>query len=113
MKRVLLFLIAILSLTMLVGCNAREVTVTYVENGGTALENLVIEQGSKLTDVQIEREGYTFDGWFEDEALTIPFDFDTEVVRNISIYAGWSINSYTVTFDFNNETDNYTFTENF
>lgn len=35
------------------------------------------------------REGYTFTGWYTDEAHTTEFDFDTEIVANITLYAKW------------------------
>lgn len=41
-----------------------------------------------------EREGYTFVGWYADEGLTEPFDFDTTVREDddVTVYAKWEKN---------------------
>ena len=38
------------------------------------------------------REGMTFEGWFADKALTIPFDFDVPLYEDTDIYAKWTPN---------------------
>ena len=57
--------------------------------------------GTKLTkpDDPI-KEGYTFAGWYKDDELANEWDFDTDVVtEDITLYAKWTINQYTITFD--------------
>lgn len=44
------------------------------------------------------KEGHTFTGWFLDEACTQPYD-DREITSDMTLYAGWEINQYTITFD--------------
>ena len=44
------------------------------------------------------KEGYTFTGWFLDEDCTIPYE-GTTITEDTVLYAGWKINTYTVTFD--------------
>ena len=39
------------------------------------------------------REGYTFGGWYTDEALTIAFDQLTMPASNTTLYAKWEMNS--------------------
>ncbi|MBQ7584117.1 MAG: InlB B-repeat-containing protein [Lachnospiraceae bacterium] len=44
--------------------------------------------------------GYTFSGWHRDAACTEPWDFDTDTVSgDMTLYGGWNINVYTVSFD--------------
>jgi uncharacterized repeat protein (TIGR02543 family) len=44
--------------------------------------------------------GYSLDGWYADAAFTIPWDFDDIVSSdNITLYARWTANTYTVTLD--------------
>lgn len=43
--------------------------------------------------------GYTFGGWYADAALTTPYSFATPVTAPITVYATWTANLYTVTFD--------------
>ena len=46
------------------------------------------------------RTGYTFTGWFADAEAKTPFDFAaTPITADTVIYAGWTLNRYTVRFD--------------
>ena len=81
-------------------------TVSFDCNGGR----------SKISDVYVEGElfsptppsatakltGYTFTGWYYDEACTKPYDYmNPQISSDITLYAGWSnlhkINFYTDT----------------
>ena len=105
MKKIIFTFIALLSLTALVGCVGQEVTVSFEENGGEAIADIAVVQETKMNEPLVIREGYTFEGWYEEIGLSTLFDFDSNILRNISLYAKWSINSYTVTFVFDNGTD--------
>ena len=48
--------------------------------------------------LEIENEGYTFDGWYLDQEYTQLFTYQNMPAMNITIYAKWTINSYTLTF---------------
>ena len=48
----------------------------------------VIEEPSSPT-----REGYTFGGWYSDDALNDPWDFDTQIAGDTELYAKWIPNS--------------------
>ena len=49
------------------------------------------------------REGYDFGGWYADQNLTIPFDFDSnEIMEDTIVYAKW-FKQYTVTYSLNYE----------
>ncbi len=39
------------------------------------------------------KEGYTFTNWYENEPLTIVFDFSTEITSDWTLYAGWQVSS--------------------
>lgn len=43
--------------------------------------------------------GYTFAGWFTAAAGGSPWDFTTPVTEDLTLYAHWTINQYTVAFD--------------
>ena len=45
------------------------------------------------------RRGYTFGGWYTDEACTKAYDFTAPVTGDMTLYAKWTINTYTVSFD--------------
>ncbi|MBQ7625351.1 MAG: S-layer homology domain-containing protein, partial [Clostridia bacterium] len=42
-------------------------------------------------------EGYTFDGWYINEELTSPYDFDEGVKGSFTLYAKFAPNTYTLT----------------
>ena len=45
------------------------------------------------------RPGYSFGGWFKDEACTQPFDFSQELTQRTTVFAKWTANpqaTYTV-----------------
>ena len=66
-------------------------TVTYHSNGGSAVgpQSIVAGQTAPQPSNPV-RIGYTFDGWYTDEGLTNPYNFDTAVNANIDLYAKWT-----------------------
>ena len=81
---------------------APDCTVTFDPNGGTlngdatssGQQNAPITQPTAPT-----RTGHTFTGWYKDLACTQPWDFDDWVTGDMTLYAGWRANSYTLSFD--------------
>ena len=47
------------------------------------------------------RIGYLFTGWYSDPGLTQLYTFTTMPAEDITLYANWIINQYTITFDSN------------
>jgi uncharacterized repeat protein (TIGR02543 family) len=79
-------------------------TVSFNSNGGSALDPLTeVVDGSTITaPTEPTRTGYTFDAWYSDELLTTEWDVDVDIVTdNMTLYAGWDINTYTVSYDSN------------
>ena len=50
----------------------------------------------KLTAPTVE--GYTFDGWYADEAHKTKFDFSTPITSDTKVYAKWTAKDYEVSF---------------
>ncbi|WP_081797020.1 InlB B-repeat-containing protein [Bacillus ndiopicus] len=68
-----------------------KVTITLQTNGGTALKPIEIPYNTKISDIPSPtREGYRFDGWYQDEALTKPLTEETVVRENSTLYAKWT-----------------------
>ncbi len=64
--------------------------ITFVTNGGSAVENLRIEDGKRIgTLPETRRDGYKFLGWFTDEACTAKWKNSTKVTGDVTLYAGW------------------------
>ncbi len=66
-------------------------TVTFNTNGGSSIKNVDVIYGETVAKpVNPTKEGYTFAGWYQDEALTQEYNFDTPIVANITLYAKWN-----------------------
>lgn len=82
-----------------------QVNITFISEGVT-YDTIIGFVGNDLTETVIDpvKVGYTFEGWYLDNNTfenehTLPSTFPAE---GYSVYAKWSINKYTVTFDPNN-----------
>ena len=47
------------------------------------------------------KTGHSFNGWYTDSALTQAWSFDDWVTGELSLYAGWTVDQHTITFDTN------------
>ena len=62
-------------------------TITFVTNGGDAIETITVKYQQTLALPNALRDGFTFGGWFKDANLTDAFDGNA--TSNITIYAYW------------------------
>jgi len=85
--------------------------VTFVENGGSTVQDVSVINGTNVSEPSILREGYTLNGWFNNISLLeqYRFDFNTLVTSNLTLYAKWDIvpvegqvweRVYTSTYDY-------------
>ena len=82
--------------------NVLQYTVEYVENGGTEVDDVKADFGTALVEPTISKDGYTFDGWYEDKDFNgVAYTFNTIEARNVTLYAKWNVNHYTIVFDAN------------
>ena len=57
-------------------------SVEFSTDGGTTISSQIVADGEKITEPAAPTKlGYTFAGWFKDESLTQPWDFNTEIVK--------------------------------
>jgi uncharacterized repeat protein (TIGR02543 family) len=75
-------------------------TISFNEDGGSAVTD--ITQNFE-TNVSIPtaptKTGYTFNGWYSDVELTTTYTFTTMPAQSITLYAKWTINQYTISFN--------------
>jgi uncharacterized repeat protein (TIGR02543 family)/prepilin-type N-terminal cleavage/methylation domain-containing protein len=79
-------------------------TITFDSQGGSTVTALTgVPYNTTITaPTAPTRTGYTFSGWYKEAACTNAWTFATDTVTtNITLYAKWTINTYTVTFDKN------------
>lgn len=70
-------------------------TIQFVSDHGSFADQ-TIEHGKPIDTDKLtipEVEGYTFDGWYADEAHKTKFDFSTPITGDTTIYAKWEKNA--------------------
>lgn len=68
-------------------------TVTFSSNGGSAVASQTVADGGKATKPEDPtKDGYTFDDWYLPTDLSTPYNFDTTVTADITLYAKWTEN---------------------
>lgn len=74
-------------------------TVTFMKDFETTYNTLVVKEGNKVGEPEDPtNDGYSFGGWYTDVNCTTPYDFNTPVNEDITLYAKW-LAKYTVSFD--------------
>ncbi len=71
------------------GGGSSSCTIKLNANGGTLLNNVTVKRGQKAELPTPTRSGYVFAGWYLDNNFTTPFDVDTVINRNYTLYAKW------------------------
>ena len=67
------------------------VKITLHTNGGTTLAPIEIAYNTKVSDLPVPtREGFRFDGWYQDVSFTKQWAEETLVRENIALYAKWT-----------------------
>ena len=76
-------------------------TISLDAKGGTLVtESVETDAEGKVSELPTPtREGYTFGGWYTDAACTTAFDITSVVTADITLYAKWTVNKYTVSFE--------------
>ena len=103
-------LIITLCLLLLTGCDDKEYTVTFMDEG-KELSKVVVNKGDSIKDITIpEKEGYLFVTWLLDG---VDFDKNTDIKEDIVLTASWTKipngpNMHTVTFNFGSYMKNQT-----
>ena len=82
-------------------------TVTFDGNGGTpSKESIVVAYNSAYGDLPSSiKEGHSFLGWFTEYNEEIKSETTFTIARDQTLYAHWEVNTYTITFIFNNGTE--------
>jgi uncharacterized repeat protein (TIGR02543 family) len=77
-------------------------TITFNSNGGSQVAAYNQEAGTTIIAPNAPtKEGYSFDGWYADQALATPYTFTTMPTQDITVYAKWNVQSFTITFEAN------------
>lgn len=100
---ILMVVILLLSLT---ACGEPKFGVQLMVDG--VLFQEIKTKGKESIEIPADpaKEGYTFAGWYLDEntwqqALTADYLTEERLTENLTVYAKWTINQYTITFNSN------------
>jgi uncharacterized repeat protein (TIGR02543 family) len=79
--------------------------IHFNSNGGSQVADITKNYGTEVTKPENPtREGYTFTNWYKEVGLQNIYEFSTMPAEDVTVYAGWDINAYTVTLSKNIET---------
>lgn len=77
-----------------------EITITYNTNGGTKIDNAVIEESNSIPiPINPHKDGFSFEGWYSDDNFTQACDFNSIPTENTTIYAKWTPIQESVTYN--------------
>lgn len=88
-----IFVLSIVSLFLVTSCTiddpkTEQFTVTFYD-GESVIKTVKVEKGEKVTSWTPTKEGFTFVKWYGEPTLTHVFDFNTPIVSNTSVFAGF------------------------
>ena len=84
--------------------SAIDMTVKLEPNDGSKINDVKVPFGSTMSEPTLKtREGYTLDGWYttKDFQENTKFDFNTSIEDDMTLYAKWNQNEYTVKVETN------------
>ena len=90
------------SLVITYSCIPYYSTISYDTNSGSVINPMTQVIGSVLIAPSAPtKPGHTFQGWYLDASLMVPYTFTTMPEQSLTVYAKWSANTYTITLDVN------------
>ena len=74
--------------------------VSFDAQGGTpATDEQFVQYGNTVSDPAPTWEGHTLEGWYTENTCQNKWNFSDPVTRDMTLYANWTLNTYTVSFD--------------
>ena len=75
-------------------------TITFHTNNGSLVNSITEDYYTDINaPIEPTREGHTFDGWYTVADFSHEFTFDKMQSSDITIYAKWNVNQYTILFE--------------
>ena len=80
-----------------------QVTLTFDATGGQPISAFTLDRNHVISDPLPvpDRTGYTFLGWYIDQDHEQAFDPQSPILHDLTLYAKWAVNTYTITFESN------------
>ncbi|MDP3387004.1 MAG: InlB B-repeat-containing protein [Eubacteriales bacterium] len=103
-----------MNMTLVAQWELEPYTISFEENGGSTVANVTQDYGTKINSTPTSTKmGYTLEGWYADTGLTLKIIFPYTITADATLYAKWTINEYTVSFDENGGSSVANITEDF
>ena len=74
--------------------------ITFVYNNGEANQNIVLKENAQLKLTTPKKLGYSFKGWMFNANLK-QSDEEIVVTSDMTLYAEWQVNTYSITYNLN------------
>jgi uncharacterized repeat protein (TIGR02543 family) len=83
-------------------------TLSFNSRGGSSVGSLSVVYNTLASAPGApDRNGYTFQGWYREEACTNAWNFGTDrVLSNTTLYARWALVTYSITYNLDGGTNN-------
>ena len=75
-------------------------TVKFETNGGSSINDQIVQSGKKIASVSTTKTNYIFTGWYTDINLTKEFNTNTKITSDLTLYAKWT-EEITISFETN------------
>jgi uncharacterized repeat protein (TIGR02543 family) len=86
-------------LTLYAKFTINEYTISFNSNGGTSVSSIVDDYNATVLEpTSPTKDGYLFDDWYSDAGLTTPYVFDTMPANNVTLYAGWNLDTFDINY---------------
>ncbi len=80
--------------------------VSFETNGGSGVTAQSVAHGTTAVKPEDpEKTGHTFTKWYTDADCTAEYDFTQTVTGPVTLYAGWELASYPITYEMNDGTN--------
>ncbi len=81
--------------------NSNQYVVSFISNGGEAVEPKQVSHNESIDLLEISRTGYEFKGWFRDVNLNEGPITSQIITSHTTFYAKWEVRQYTISFNAN------------
>ncbi len=83
-------------------------TVSFVTNNNQTLENVKVEQGTKVSEpTGLEKGGFELSGWYTEAEFNNKWDFNNSINEDITLYAKWTEKAKPIVEEDEPETEDY------
>ena len=87
------------NVTLTANFTINQYTISFDTDGGSEVPSITDDYGQAVeAPADPTKEGHDFKGWFTDDTFAEEYEFTTIPAEDITVYAKWEIQKFTVTF---------------